>query len=124
MSYRAEIRNRLIEVAKKGRTINYQELMIEFGLTRGGYPNAENKVGDAVGDISNFENSNGRPRISSIVVHKSDGYPGGGFFGLDDIPEPLKREPKEFNNPLSLDDKKFVEAEQKRVWDYWNKHDH
>jgi hypothetical protein len=123
MNYRDDIRKRLIEVAKKGSKISYKELMDEFCLARGGHPSAKNRVGDVVGDISNFEHSNGRPLISSVVVHKNNGYPGSGFFGLDGIPEQLRRTEKSFKNPLSLDDKKFVQEEQKRVWDWWKKHD-
>jgi len=42
---------------------------------------------------------------------------------VDGIPEQLKRTKESSKKPLSLDDKKFVEEEQKRVWDWWKKHD-
>jgi hypothetical protein len=122
MSYREDIRIRLIEVAKQGAKIPYKQLMDDFGLPRGGHPGAKNRVGDLVGNISNFEYENGRPLISSIVVRKANGYPGGGFFGLNGIPERLKRIEGEYKNPLSSDDKKFAAEEQKRVWDWWSRH--
>ena len=86
------VRQRLIEVAKKGSKINYKAIYQPLGIARGGYPTAKNTIGNIVGDISNSEYSNKRPLLSSIVVHKTDEYPAGGFFGLDGIPEQLQRD--------------------------------
>ncbi len=120
---RKKVREILIKEAKKGSTINYKAIYQPLGIARGGHRSAENRIGNIVGDISDSEYNNGRPLLSSIVVHKGDRYPAGGFFGLDGIPEPLKRDEKHYSKPLTSEEKKFAEEEQKRVWDYWKKHD-
>jgi len=116
------VRQRLIEVAKKGSTINYKAIYQPLGIARGGHPNAKSTIGNIVGDISKSEYSNKRPLLSSIVVHKTDGYPAGNFFGLNGIPEQLQRDEKDYRKPLTSKEKEFVKEEQKRVWDYWKKH--
>jgi hypothetical protein len=118
MSYRPDVRDYLISVAKKHDTVTYWEVQETFHLARGGHKKAKNRVGDIVGNLSEFEHSQGRPYISAIVVHKSGsdrGYPGGGFFGLTGIPKNVRRYGG-YSNPLSVDEKAFASSEQARVW--------
>jgi len=126
---RQDVRKKLIEVARRGETITYGELMKEFGIPRG-HPKPGIGIGYVVGEISNYEYSQGRPLLSAIVVRADSrtgicplGHPGGGFFGLDGIPVHLERSPGVYSNPtLSADEQRFVKEEQERVWDYWRTH--
>jgi hypothetical protein len=120
---RSDVRNRLIDVARKRETINYGELMKEFGIGR-------NKIGGVVGEISNYEAAQGRPQISSIVVRSDSrtksyphGNPGGGFFGLDGIPKGLRRPASAHaDSTLTSKEKEYIKREQERVWDTnWKK---
>lgn len=128
---RQDVHKKLIEVAKKGETITYGELMNEFKVPRG-HPKSGIGIGWKVYEISNYEYSKGRPLLSSIVVRANSetevcpqGHPSGGFFAEDDgIPEHLKRSERTCQNPtLSPDEQKFVKEEQERVWNYWRTHD-
>jgi hypothetical protein len=50
---------------------------------------------------------------------------GGGFFGLPNTPEAIKRlTPEEWKNPcLSKADREYWQSELERVYNYWQKHD-
>jgi hypothetical protein len=122
---RSDVRQKLIEVAKCQETITYGELMEEFGIPRG-HRKPGIGIGYVVGTISEHEHDRGRPLISAIVVRAHseraicpNGAPGGGFFGLPGIPTRLMRPEKEWNKPLTNEDRKFVVAEQRKVWLYW-----
>lgn len=126
---RQDVRKKLIEVAKKRETITYGELMKEFGIPRG-HPKPGIGIGCVVGEISDYEYSNGRPLLSAIVVRANSGtgicplgHPGGGFFGLDGIPVHLERPASVYSNPtLTTDEQEFVKEAQERVWGYWRTH--
>jgi hypothetical protein len=126
---RSDVRQKLIDVAKRGKTITYGELMEEFGIPRGN-PKPGVGIGAVVGDISQHENDQGRPLISAIVVRaqtgteiRPKGTPGGGFFGLPGIPNHLNRPASEHSNQrLTEEEQQFIKAEQQRVWEYWRSH--
>ena len=126
---REDVCSRLIEVAIRGETITYRELMREFGIPRG-HPKPGIGIGKVVGEISRYEHSKGRPLLSAIVVlaasktkTRPQGHPGGGFFGLDGIPVHLRRPSGTHQNPaLTADEEEFVKEEQERVWNYWQIH--
>lgn len=131
-SMRSDVRQKLIQVAKKGKTITYGELMAEFHIPRG-HPVPGIGIGHVVGRISEYEDSKGRPLISAIVVRAAsanrlcpDGNPGGGFFGIPspNIPADLIRPESKLSNPI-LDDAelRFVRQEQERIWRYWQTHE-
>jgi len=123
---RSNVRQKLIDVAKRGGTITYGELMKEFGIPRG-HRKPGVGIGHVVGEISEHEHSQGRPLISAIVVRANSGtaicpkgVPGGGFFGLPGIPSRLARSESDWANPqLTKEEQKFLLAEQHRVWQYW-----
>lgn len=128
---RWDVRRKLIEVAKKGETITYGELMREFGIPRG-HHKPELGIGSIVGEISNYEHSEGRPLISAIVVRADTktrayphGHPGGGFMGLDGIPAQLKRrsEASWQDHKLTAEEQEWLIKEQEKVWAYWKTHD-
>lgn len=127
---RKDVRRRLVDLAKKRQTITYGELKKEFRIPRG-HPKPGIGIGPVVGDISNYEHSRGRPRISAIVVHGDSsrricplGHPSGGFFGLDGIPDHLRRPPTAQKNPkLTEQEQEFVREQQEEVWGWWKTHD-
>ena len=126
---RQDVRRKLIEVARRGQTITYGELMKEFGIPRG-HPKPGVGIGPEVGKISRHEHAQGRPTLSAIVVLASSktrtcpqGHPGGGYFGLPDIPTHLWRPGTEHQNPkLTSDEQRFMVQEQEEVWNYWKTH--
>ena len=78
------VRTKLIELARKERTITYQILSDEcnLGLVMRDSEYARAEIGRILGEISAFEHSNGRPLLSSLVISKGDNYQGDGFYKL------------------------------------------
>jgi len=71
----------LIQTARNQDTVTYQEIAEIMGLPlRGSHMSKE--TGRICGEISKEEGENGRPMLSAVVVSKSDGMPGEGFFVL------------------------------------------
>ena len=79
-----QVRNYLIELASKGKTVNYQKLSDDchLGLDMQASQYDRTETGKILGEISRFEHDNGRPLISSIVITKGSGYEGDGFYKL------------------------------------------
>ncbi|NOX54435.1 MAG: hypothetical protein GXP27_08330 [Planctomycetes bacterium] len=126
---RWDVRARLIEVARNRETITYGQLMKEFRIPRG-HPTPGIGIGWVVGEISEYEHSEGRPFLSVIVVKAGSetricpkGHPGGGFFSVVGLPPHLKRDTDEFSERLTIEEQNFVKEEQERVWDYWTTHE-
>ena len=122
---RRDVRAKLIEIARKRKTITYGDLMREFGIPRGN-PKPGIGIGSVVGEISEYEHSKGRPLLSGIVVRADSktkkcpqGHPAGAFFGLDGVPLCLRRSQDAFSDPLTIKEQKFIKKEQERVWNYW-----
>ena len=78
------IYEKLKEVARSQKLISYTELNEELNLGLNfENPSDRNLIGGWLGEISEFEVSQGRPMLSAIVVHKEgQSYkdPGGGFY--------------------------------------------
>jgi hypothetical protein len=110
-----EIRNYLITRAKLGTTINYgslnQLLDRPYDLTNS---YERHLLGEDLGEISEFEHSQGRPLLSAIVVAEENKLSGIGFFEM--------AERLELFDPSKISKKKFLEQEQKKVIDYWKNH--
>lgn len=126
---REDVRRKLIEVAKKGQTITYGDLMKEFRIPRG-HKKPNIGIGGVVGKISEYEHSNNRPLLSVIVVRAGKskdfplGHPGGGILGLPGIPRHLVRKSVDHTNPkLNDEEVRFLQEEQDKVWKYWKSHD-
>ena len=101
-----EMRNILIEIAKKQDTIPYSELVKRvqiISLEASSYG-----LADMLGEISTAEDATGRGMLSVVVVHKEDNLPGKGFFELAKI---LGRDVS--------DKEKFWVDEVKRVYSSW-----
>ncbi len=109
--YVKKARDKLIEVAKKEEdTISYKELMEEMGGPGRGY------IGKVLEEVCHREHEEGRPLLSALVVHKTNGLPGNGFWKLRVLPPSLKK--------ASMEEKKnHWQQECRKVWEYWEKHD-
>lgn len=111
MYFDKKLKEALVERAKIGATIQYGQLNEMLGCPYNLEISSERtRMGDDLGDISEVENSQGRPLLSSIVVN-TNGLSGVGFF---EMAERLK-----LFEPSKLSKKKFQEQEQKRVFEYW-----
>jgi hypothetical protein len=99
--YRADVHRRLINAAIAGRTIAYSEL----GTGRGW-------VGTYLFRIAHEEDAAGRPPLTSIVVHKTDGLPGAGMLeAMREI---------EFDRPGESEERVWQRAKQ-AVFEYWSR---
>lgn len=78
------VRGHLIDLARKGKTITYQELsdQCKLGLVMRDSEYARAEIGRILGEISAFEHNNQRPLLSSLVISKGDNYQGDGFYKL------------------------------------------
>jgi hypothetical protein len=105
----------LIEVAKRKGTITYGKLMSRLGGGPG-----RRYIGEVVGRISEIEYQNRHPKLSAVVVTAATGMVGGGFFGLSETPENVRRSTREeFQDcRLSAADKAYWHQELKRVYNY------
>jgi len=103
---KSEMRNILIEIAKKQDIIPYSELVKRvqiISLEASSYA-----LADMLGEISTTEDAAGRGMLSAVVVHKDDNLPGKGFFELGRI---LGRDISE--------KEEFWVDEVKRVYSSW-----
>ena len=95
-------------VARRQKTIGYQALAqalgIEIDTTAG-----RRELADILRDISTAEVAGGRPMLSAVVVFRSRGTPGQGFFA---VAEALGR----FDG---LAPTEFFDEELRRVHAYW-----
>lgn len=115
------MRKELLRAATEGRTVTYGYLMKKFELFRGG-PGGESVVG-VLGEIDKDEYGRGAPGFAAIVVRKDTGFPGGGFFCWDDLPNDVKRPKDQGQNPkLSEAEKSYVRTQQEKIWAYYGGH--
>jgi hypothetical protein len=111
MAIHQQIYERLKEVARNGNLITYGEIAPLANLNMEN-PDDRNRIAYILGDISKYENEQGRPLLSSIVVLAGIGYPGEGFFNL-------ARELGLHIGTKEFDDLDFFAQEVKRVHAYW-----
>ncbi len=95
----------LIRCAKKKKTIGYAELAQEFGLK---WPEPRYVMMPAVGAMSDKEEDAGRPMLSALIVQKSSGCCGAGFFKLA----------KQYGR-IFIEEEKFEQEERQRVFVHW-----
>lgn len=111
-----DVRKYLIEhVARiKGATIGYQVLsdQCQLGLNMRASEYDRAEIGRILGEISTFEHNQDRPLLSSLVVNKSTGYEGDGFYKLC--------EELGYGDWQTLRRKRNFDQEQKeRCWEFW-----
>jgi hypothetical protein len=119
--FRRDVYEELLEAAGSGRTVTYGHLMKKFGISRG-HPRGAGIVG-VIGEIDKRESERGSPGFAAIVVRKDTGFPGGGYFCYDEVPEHLRRPKGQGANPkLSQGEREYVRGEQRKIWEYYQKH--
>lgn len=102
----------LVRVARDHRTTTYGQLapLAQLQLDN---PADRRRLGEVLGQISQYEHSQGHPMLSAVVIYVNKGRPGDGFFTLAqelDLYGGSKREE---------DKLAFWIAELKRVHDFW-----
>ena len=109
-----EMREELIRAAAERRTLTYGYLMERFKMSRGSSP-GETVVG-ALAEIDRREHAAGAPGFAAIVVRKDTGYPGGGFFTREGLPQGLRRPHGEGQNPvLTQAERRYVDGEREVI---------
>jgi len=101
---------KLIQVARSGSLISYSEIapLVTDKINSPRSP----VLGKVLRGICSYEVKHGRPMLGSVVVHKTDGHPGKGYFkgawslGLFSGGEELI----------------FWKAELEKVYRYWSSH--
>ncbi len=101
-------RDKIIEIAKKGDTITYKELMEKMGGPGRGY------IGEVLEEICQREHEEGRPLLSALVVHSNDRLPGDAFWKLSLAPQHV-------TNGAREDKINFWRNEQRKIYEYWRK---
>ncbi|MEX0682700.1 MAG: hypothetical protein WD904_04200 [Dehalococcoidia bacterium] len=78
----SELREKLVEAAKRGTLIHYEDIAPMFGLNFD-LDADRAEVGRLLDVVSRSEHAARRPLLSAVVVHKGDDeIPGAGFFKL------------------------------------------
>ena len=104
------VRERLIEKARDGELIEYNEfIMGNYGVARGqGVPW---KIGDVFDEINENELRERRPLLSAICVLKETGMPSSGFWEMECIPEYIR-------NGTYAQRRKFWESARDEVFNF------
>jgi hypothetical protein len=104
----SKVYSELITAAKYRGTVTYQEIAMMMGLPLTGNLMGR-ETGQILGEISEYEVSNGRPMLSAIAVGVS-GHPGDRFFAF--AKDLGKMKPEE-------DKRKFWQKECQAVYEVW-----
>ncbi len=99
---REDIRQRLIQAARVGEVVFYQDL----GVGRG------KVLGQILSDVSEYEHDKGRPLLSAIAVSKVKGMPNEGFWNIAPVPYALPNKQR----PV------YWARELMKVIDGWQRH--
>jgi len=108
--------NKLIELAKKKRTITYQELsdQCNLGLVMTDSEFVRAEIGRILGEISRHEHLAKRPLLRSLVIAKYSSEQGDGFYKLcEELGYGSWRKLKK--------DITFDSMQMNRCFDYWGK---
>ncbi len=110
-----EIRQELIQCAKKPDTITYARLADWVNVNyQFHYGPDEQRFHNMLGNVSTYEVENGHPMLSVIVVRAEDSRPGPGFFVL------AKRLGKQ---EQGVYDETFFAQETRELFDRWKNND-
>lgn len=119
MSELQELRQELIRAASAHGTLTYGQLMKIMGISRG------RPLFEAIVAVDKEEYARGAPGFAAIIVRKDTGFPGGGFFCDDDIPQSLRRPFSRASDPkLSAAEMNYIKAAQSKIWDYYSSRPH
>ena len=115
---REDVRRELLAAAVGRRTVTYGSLMGKFHLSRGA-PGGKGIVG-VIGEIDRQEARRKAPGFAAIVVRKDTGYPGGGYFCWDGVPQALRRPKNRGSDPrLSAAEKNYITILQESIWSFY-----
>ena len=104
------VRERLIEKARAGELIEYNEFIKgNYGVARG--QGAPWKIGDVFDEINEKEIREGRPLLSAICVLITTGMPSYGFWEMECIPESIR-------NGTYTQRRKFWESARDEVFNF------
>jgi hypothetical protein len=113
-----ELRQELIQAAASRRTLTYGYLMKKFNLSRGS--SAGETIVGALAEIDRHEYAVGAPGFAAIVVRKDTGYPGGGFFTWEGLPNGLRRLHSQAQAPILTEpERRYVDEEREKIWAYY-----
>ena len=76
--------------------------------------------------VTGIELAEGRPKLSAVVIRSDTRMVGGGFFGIEDTPDSIRRSKwEEWSNPmLSTEEQEYWHIELQKVYDYWRQQFH
>ena len=114
--YSEKARLILIGVAKRRTLITYDSLMYKLGSGPG-----REYSGEVVRRISEDELQAEHPKLSAVVVRSDTKMVGGGFFGLPETPESVRRSSLvQWRNPeLNIEEQEYWHNELRKVYDHW-----
>jgi len=114
--YAEKARLILLEIAKRRTLITYDSLMYKLNCGPG-----RKFCGDIVRKVSEIELAEGQPKLSAVVIRSDTRMVGGGFFGLPNTPDSIKRSKwEEWHNPLlNLEEQEYWNDELRKVYYYW-----
>ena len=108
------VRLELLKAARSRGKVTYGQLMKALGVSRG------KPLFDAIVAVDRAELARGAPGFAAIIVRKDTGFPGGGFFCDDDLPESVRRPFSRAADPkLSAAEMNYVKEAQKKIWDFY-----
>ncbi len=111
-----DIRNYLVEIARRRSTCSYSDLNVKFKLGLDFDHNLDRaKIGDTLGDVATYEYQQDRPILSAVVVHSGDKLQGNGIYCIGEhlTGKPAGQLKKEF----------FAEMQMKSCYEYWRDDD-
>ena len=108
---RDEMRQLMIETARRGQLITYSELCAELKTAYLHYHSPQ--IVRLLDEIGAIEHEAGRPILPAVVVGKQSGIPGAGYFRI------AGERPEAEGN---ADPKAMWEADLQVVFDYWSTH--
>jgi hypothetical protein len=108
---RAEMRQIMVETARRGQLITYSELCATLKTAYLHFRSPA--LVRLLIEIGSEEVKAGRPVLPAVVVSKQSGMPGAGYFKISGEPGDLEG---------SADPQATWEADLQRVYEYWSKH--
>jgi hypothetical protein len=108
---RDEMRQVMVETARRGQLITYSELCASLKTAYLHYHSPQ--IVKLLDEIGMIEHQAGRPILPAVVVGKQSGIPGAGYFRIAG---------EGHEGEGSFDPKANWEADLQTVFDYWSTH--
>ncbi|MGF1477300.1 MAG: ribose-phosphate pyrophosphokinase [Geminicoccaceae bacterium] len=103
----------LIQAACEGRSVTYQQLLAFFGRRVG--PGNVRALCRDLGEVCDRSRARGEPDLACLVVRKSDGLPGEGFFAAARDQDGYR------GGAEGSDASRYVDEAQTAAFRYWQK---